>query len=166
MLSFVKQNIDKTVLLFNMTQVDKRIIEFLKKHHVLTLATSNQNFPYCANCFYVYSEENNMLIFTSDYETKHVNDLQQQSIVAGSIVLETTVIGKIQGVQFQGKIFEPKNELLSQVKKKYLGRFPIAMLMKTTLWVVDLTFLKFTDNRLGFGKKLIWGTEASEIQNG
>ena len=149
-----------------MTQVDKRIIEFIKKHHVLTLATSNQNIPYCANCFYVYSEENNMLIFTSDYPTKHVKDLKQQDIVAGSIVLETTVIGKIQGVQFQGKIFEPTNVLLDKVKKKYLTRFPIAMLMKTTLWVVDLTFLKFTDNRLGFGKKLIWGTESSEIQNG
>ena len=36
------------------------------------------------------------------------------------------------------------------------------MLMKTTLWVVDLSFLKFTDNRLGFGKKLIWGTIESE----
>jgi len=34
--------------------------------------------------------------------------------------------------------------------------------MKTNLWVVDLSFLKFTDNRLGFGKKLIWGKEASE----
>ena len=148
-----------------MTQVDNRIIEFLKKHHVLTLATSNQNIPYCANCFYVYSEEKNMLIFTSDYETKHVKDLKQQDIVAGSIVLETSVIGKIQGVQFQGKIFEPKDELLEIAKKKYLGRFPIAMLMKTTLWVVDLTFLKFTDNRLGFGKKIIWGTEASEKQH-
>ncbi|OFX88075.1 MAG: hypothetical protein A2W99_11000 [Bacteroidetes bacterium GWF2_33_16] len=145
-----------------MTQVDKRIVEFIKKHHVLTLATTYQNTPYCANCFYVYSEEDNILIFTSDYETKHVKDLQKQDIVAGSIVLETTVIGKIQGVQFQGKIFEPKDNLLDKVKKKYLTRFPIAMLMKTTLWVVDLSFLKFTDNRLGFGKKLIWGTIESE----
>jgi len=141
--------------------VDKRIIEFIKKHHVLTLATSNQNIPYCANCFYVYNEDENMLIFTSDYETKHVKDLQKKDIVAGSIVLETSVIGKIQGVQFQGKIYEPKDELLSKVKMNYLTRFPIAMLMKTTLWVVELNFLKFTDNRLGFGKKLIWGVEES-----
>lgn len=148
-----------------MTQVDKRIIEFIKNHHVLTLATSNQNIPYCANCFYVYSEEDNMLIFTSDYETKHVKDLKQQEIVAGSIVLETNIIGKIQGVQFQGKIYEPKDELLDKVKKKYLFRFPVAVLMKTTLWAVELSFLKFTDNRLGFGKKLIWGTEASEKQH-
>ncbi len=144
-----------------MKEVDQRIIEFINKHHVLTLATSKKNIPYCANCFYVYSEENNMLIFTSDYETKHIKDVLKQHIVAGSIVLETNVIGKIQGVQFQGKISEPKGDLLKKVKSRYLKRFPVAMLMKTTLWVVELTFLKFTDNRLGFGKKLIWGEEES-----
>ena len=36
------------------------------------------------------------------------------------------------------------------------------MLMKTNLWIVELSFLKFTDNRLGFGKKIYWGNEASE----
>lgn len=33
------------------------------------------------------------------------------------------------------------------------------MLMDTTLWVVDLTLIKFTDNRLGFGKKIVWQKE-------
>jgi uncharacterized protein len=35
-------------------------------------------------------------------------------------------------------------------------RFPVAALMDTRLWIVRLTFIKMTDNRLGFGKKLIW----------
>jgi len=146
-----------------MLEIDKRIIEFIDKHHVLTLATTRNNIPYCANCFYVYSKEVNGLIFTTDHETKHAQDAVQQKTVAGSIVLETNVIGKIQGVQFQGKMFEPKGDLLKEVKARYLKRFPVAMLMKTHLWVVELSFLKFTDNRLGFGKKLIWGREASEI---
>ncbi len=30
------------------------------------------------------------------------------------------------------------------------------MLMDTHLWVVSLTQIKMTDNRLGFGKKLLW----------
>jgi len=30
------------------------------------------------------------------------------------------------------------------------------MLMDTRLWIVSLTLIKMTDNRLGFGKKLIW----------
>ncbi len=39
------------------------------------------------------------------------------------------------------------------------------MLMETNLWIVELTYIKMTDNRLGFGKKLIWkkdGNVASE----
>ncbi len=145
-----------------MTEIDKRIIKFINKHHVLTLATTRKNIPYCANCFYVYFEDENMLVFTSDHETKHAQDALNQSIVGGSIVLETNVIGKIQGVQFQGKMYEPNDDLLKQVKARYLKRFPVAMLMKTNLWVVELSFLKFTDNRLGFSKKLIWGKEESE----
>ena len=144
-----------------MNQPDQRIIQFIKKHHVLTLATSYVNIPYCANCFYVYSEEDNMLIFTSDFETKHIRDILNQNIVAGSIVLETNVIGKIQGVQLQGKISEATGDMLKKARSKYLKRFPVAMLMKTNLWTVELTFLKFTDNRLGFGKKLIWGKAQS-----
>lgn len=145
-----------------MAEIDKRIIEFISKHHVLTLATTKKNIPYCANCFYVYYEDKNMLVFTTDHTTKHAQDAIEQNIVAGSIVLETNVVGKIQGVQFQGKMFEPQNELLKSVKARYLKRFPVAMLMKTNLWVLEISFLKFTDNRLGFGKKLIWGKEESE----
>ena len=145
-----------------MIEVDKRIIEFINKHHVLTLATSKNNVPYCANCFYVYHKEKNMLVFTTDHETKHAQDALQQGAVAGSIVLETNVVGKIQGLQLQGKMYEPQDELLKEVKSRYLKRFPVAMLMKTHLWVVELQFLKFTDNRLGFGKKLFWGEEQSE----
>ncbi len=136
---------------------DNRITKFIKKHHVLTLSTSNNNMAYCANCFYVYHESENALIFTSDMQTKHAQDAIKQNIVAGSIVLETNIIGKIQGVQFQGQMIQPKEELHKIAKNEYLKRFPIAMLMKTNIWIVKLSFLKFTDNRLGFGKKLIWG---------
>ena len=144
-----------------MNEIDKRIIEFINKHHVLTLATSQNNIPYSANCFYVYYEDENMLVFTTDHKTKHAQDALAQNKVAGSIVLETNVVGKIQGIQFQGIMHEPKDDLLKRVKARYLKRFPVAMLMKTNLWVIDLRFLKFTDNRLGFGKKLIWGKEES-----
>lgn len=138
---------------------DKRIAEFINEHHVLTLATSFDEEPYCANCFYVYIEEENSLIFTSDYDTKHIKQASHNIYVAGSIVLETNIIGKIQGVQFQGIISEPQGDSNEKARRAYLKRFPIAMLMKTTLWIVDLTYLKFTDNRLGFGKKIIWEKE-------
>jgi uncharacterized protein YhbP (UPF0306 family) len=34
------------------------------------------------------------------------------------------------------------------------------MLMETHLWLCDLVYIKMTDNRLGFGKKLIWMKDA------
>ena len=139
-----------------MKALNKRIVKFIKKHHVLTLATSKNNEPYCANCFYVFLEDENMLVFTSDIDTKHIKDSLKQNIVAGTIALETRIVGKIRGIQFIGIISKPTDELLKKAEKKYLKRFPYARLMDTTLWVVELTFIKMTDNRLGFGKKLIW----------
>ncbi len=139
-----------------MLTVDRRIIEFINEHHVLTLATSLENEPWCANCFYVYLEKENAFVFTSDMNTKHIQDSLQQALVAGSVVLETNSIGKIRGLQFQGEMVKLENGYLNAAKKAYLKRFPVAMLMKTTLWAVKPALLKFTDNRLGFGKKLLW----------
>ena len=135
---------------------ENRIVDFIHEHHVLTLATCVENNPWCANCFYVYLEDENCFVFTSDDATKHVKDVTVNSKVAGSVVLETKTVGKIRGIQFKGIMEIPKNELASKVKKAYLKKFPFAVLMKTTLWIVRPSYIKMTDNRLGFGKKLIW----------
>ncbi|MBI5219639.1 MAG: pyridoxamine 5'-phosphate oxidase family protein [Bacteroidia bacterium] len=139
-----------------MFNIDPKIIKFIKAHHVLTIATTVDNKPYCANCFYAYMEKENILVFTSDRDTKHAKDFLANSHVAGSIVLETKIIGKIQGIQFNGIISEPADDLFKQAKQRYLKRFPVAVLMNTTFWIVEPSFIKMTDNRLGFGKKLIW----------
>lgn len=136
--------------------IEKRIIRFFKKHHVLTIATTIINEPWCANCFYVYLEEENSLVFTTDPETRHGQEFIKNPLVAGSVVLETSIIGKIRGIQFQGIISEPKEKLLQKAKSAYLKRFPVAIFMDTHLWVVELTLIKMTDNRLGFGKKVVW----------
>ena len=123
---------------------------------MLTIATTAENEPWCANCFYVYLEEENALVFTTDADTRHGEEFLKNPLVAGSVVLETIVIGKIQGIQFQGLVSEPEGDMLSKAKWAYLKRFPPAALMDTHLWMVKLTLIKLTDNRLGFGKKLIW----------
>ena len=136
--------------------IDNKVIRFFRKHHVLTIATTVENEPWCANCFYVYLEEENALVFTTDSDTRHGKEFAKNPLVAGSVVLETMMIGKIRGIQFQGIVSEPEGRMLSKARSAYLKRFPPAVLMDTHLWVVKLTFIKMTDNRLGFGKKLIW----------
>lgn len=138
---------------------DKRIVDFINDHHVLTLATSVDDEPWCCNCFYVYIPEDNCFVITSDLTTKHIQHTAHNIFVAGSVVLETSTVGKIQGLQFTGVISAASGDQLKRVKKAYLKKFPVATLMKTTLWTVDATKLKLTDNRLGFGKKLNWEKE-------
>jgi len=140
--------------------IEERIVKFFRKHHVLTIATTVNNEPWCANCFYVYLEEENALVFTTDNDTRHGQEFVKNPLVAGSVVLETLIIGKIRGIQFQGMVSEPKEKMLQKAKSAYLKRFPMAALMDTRLWIVDLTFIKMTDNRLGFGKKVVWRKEA------
>ncbi len=143
-------------------KLDKIIIDFINEHHVLTLATSNENKPHACNCFYAFDIQDIVLICTSDTKTKHISDVLKNNFVAGSIVLETTKIGKIQGIQFYGYMFPAQNEKLEKYKKIYLKRFPFAVLKNSQLWYITLTYIKMTDNRLGFGKKLIWKKETSK----
>jgi len=136
--------------------MDERIIKFLRKHHVLSLATCHNNRPWCCQCFYACVERLCGLVFTSDTTTRHIAEALEQPHVAGSIVLETKIIGKLQGIQLEGKLIEADGELLKEIKTAYMKRFPYALLMDTKLWFLELHTVKMTDNRLGFGKKLYW----------
>lgn len=139
-----------------MNYPEKRIVDFIQDHHVLTLATSTNGQPWCANCFYTYLEEACAFVFTSDDSTRHIQEATQNGRVAGSVVLETSVVGKIRGLQFTGDLIIPEGELAKSAKRAYMKKFPFAALMDTTLWTLKLDHIKMTDNRLGFGKKLIW----------
>ena len=137
-------------------KVDLQIIDFINEHHLLTLATSQNNLPYCCNVFYVYDSLNNQLIFSSDPKTKHANDFITNINVAGSIALETKEVSKIQGVQLLGTIQELKGERLKIAKEQYINFFSYAANMDIHLWAMPLNFIKMTHNKLGFGKKLVW----------
>ncbi|MFI3330901.1 MAG: pyridoxamine 5'-phosphate oxidase family protein [Rikenellaceae bacterium] len=136
----------------------ERIEKFIAKHHVLTLASVSVDDkgiaePYCANMFYAYIADAKAFVFTSDVATRHISDVLNNDKVAGSVVLETSVVGKIQGLQFQGRIFKDSE---NKMKSAYLKKYPFAAVATLQLWALELSFMKFTDNRLGFGKKLIW----------
>ena len=136
--------------------MDERFVKFIKKHHVLTLATvSGEGMPYVANCFYAYDKERNLFIFTSDNTTRHGAEMEQNPNVALSIALETRVVGRIQGLQIEGKAERGD----SKAQATYIKRFPYAAVAPLSLWMVRPKMMKLTDNTLGFGKKLIWQSE-------
>ncbi|MEI6435994.1 MAG: hypothetical protein WCP32_14190 [Bacteroidota bacterium] len=148
---------------------EQRIIDFIGEHHLLTLAVSRDNIPWCASCYYAYLQSQNQFIITSDSDTRHIRDIidARQFRVAGAIALETSLVGKIRGIQFTGRISRMDEAPLKIAKAAYLKRFPIARLMPALhLWSIEPDYIKMTDNRLGFGKKLIWTTGLQETQAG
>lgn len=141
-----------------MKPVDQPILSFISDHHVLSLAVSRNHVPWCCSCFYCYLPERNLFVFTSDPDTRHIEDFIAggEGPVAGTIALETRITGKIRGIQFTGKMRRLTGQELREAKRVYLKNFPIARMTKLHLWGVEPTILKLTDNRLGFGKKLLW----------
>ncbi|MFV0345537.1 MAG: pyridoxamine 5'-phosphate oxidase family protein [Bacteroidales bacterium] len=143
-----------------MFKCDERISTFINEHNVLTLCTESAKGVWVAHCFYVFDEANMRLIFTSDPEnTRHGKEMARDGDVAIGIVLETTMVGKIQGIQIEAEAFQPKDEDYKAAKKMYTKRYPVSNVAKLHIWVADIYELKMTDNRLGFGKKLHWSRE-------
>lgn len=136
----------------------KRIKALLRRHHVLSIATVSERGPWCASCFYAWDEVNNTLVITTETTTRHGSEFLTNPSVAGTIALETWRVGMIRGIQFTGTVSQPSGEELSRAKKIYLLRFPYAALTDLHLWVIALDHIKLTDNRLGFGKKILWST--------
>lgn len=136
--------------------MDKKIIEYIDKNKVLTIATSIDNQPYCAICFYVFDKENKVLIFLSDDVTRHISEALKNKQVAGTITTKVTTVAKIQGVQFTGEFINPDEIETVNFYEKYYSKFPFAKAKPSPIWGIKLIAIKMTDNTLGFGKKLLW----------
>jgi Uncharacterized protein conserved in bacteria len=140
--------------------MERRIEEFILEHHLLTFSSGSNGQVWCASAFYTYNSAEKQFIITSEEKTKHIQLALPSMEVAGNIALETEKIGIIRGLQFSAKLIKGglKEKLL------YLKRFPYAVLKGGDLWILEITEAKFTDNRLGFGKKLYWrrGDETAE----
>lgn len=138
------------------SQLPDKIAAFIEEHHVLTLATTRDSKPWTAHCFYVFDSERSCFYIASDTTTRHGQEALENSDIAGAIVLETKTVGKIRGLQFSGSMKIPTGTEAKHAKKMYISRFPFAVLTKTQMWAIHMSYAKYTDNRLGFGTKLIW----------
>jgi hypothetical protein len=137
-------------------KMDEQIATFLKEQSVVNFATSVNDIPYCASCYYAYVPGAELLVFKSDTDTKHIEDALKNNNVAGTVVPDKIAISKIKGIQFSGLFKAAEGSLGEKAKKAYLSKFPVAGLFRGTIWVIELSRVKFTDNTLVFGKKILW----------
>ena len=135
--------------------MDKEIIEFIATNKVAAVCGAENNKPHCFNCFYAYMEEENCIVFKSSESTKHMNILSKNNVVAGTIHSPDISIAKVQGIQFDG-IIVSKNNNLFEAAKTYYARYPFALAVPGTLWIIRLNTIKYTNTVNGINNKLKW----------
>lgn len=139
-----------------MNPINNNIKDFLEKNQVSTVCFSDNNKPYCINCFYAVDVINAILIFKSSYGTTHDAFVKPGLHSAGTILADQVDITKLKGIQFTGILLNQQEIHNHKSHTLYLKRFPLSLAMPGYLWGVQLEYIKFTDNSFGFGNKTIW----------
>jgi hypothetical protein len=129
------------------------INSFIQEHHVMSLATTVNDALSVCSLFYVYIASLESFVVASSPKTTHIKHIEKNLRVAGNIFLETKKVGEIKGIQFRGEFFKLES---STLKMHYFKKFPYAIALNPTLWQIKVNYFKMTDNKLGFGKKLVW----------
>ncbi|EJF5337409.1 YhbP family protein [Salmonella enterica] len=125
---------------------------WLAKQHVVTWCVHHEGELWCANAFYLFDAQNVALYLLTDDKTRHAQMSGACAPVAGTVNGQPKTVARIRGVQFKGEI----RRLEGEESKAYLRRFPVARVLPAPVWEIRLDEIKFTDNTLGFGKKLHW----------
>ena len=140
----------------NSNPIPIAISNFIREQSCATICTVNENHePYCFSCLYAYDDENNCIYFKSQDNTTHIQNLNINSLVSGSILEDRLNINMIRGIQFTANVIpiEHGYNLKSDI---YYLRIPIAHNIPGKIWQLRFIKIKLTDNSKGFGYKTIW----------
>ena len=140
--------------------MNERISNFILKQTCASICCMDEKgHPYCFTCFYSFDSEEMLLHYKSSTETRHSVLLLRHPLVAGTILPDSLSILQIRGIQFEGFILPFDHSHTKNASSHFHQKHPVALAMPGEIWTVKLTSIKFTDNTLGFGKKLIWSRE-------
>ena len=118
--------------------------------------------PYCFTCFYAVDLEKGLLYFKSSPDSNHAGFLLQNQSVAGTILPDKLNKLQVKGIQLEGQVLAFDHPSAKSAALQYYKTNPMAVAMPGEVWTVQLNRIKYTDNTLGFGKKIIWERPVSE----
>ncbi len=130
---------------------------FLNGNKVASICfVTDKNVPYCITCFYYFDKSSLSLIFKSSKGTTHDAFIKKGTIISGTILPDKVDLINLKGTQFSAVLMS-ENEINEHgLKAKYTKKYIISSAMPGYIWAARLTFVKHTDNSLGFGSKTIW----------
>jgi uncharacterized protein len=146
--------------------IKQQVLEYLRTHNTMTLATCAGEVPWAATVF--YASEQWKLYFFSVPQSRHCQNLAVNSRVAVTIQEDYKDWRRIKGIQLEGKGLLV-DSILEKTKAMavYAGKYPEVMKLFTTpgSGVFYQAFLKvkfycvvpekmfYIDNEQGFGKR-------------
>jgi hypothetical protein len=145
------------------------VLEFLRRHSVLTLATCGSDGPGAAAVFYACDGLD--LFFLSAPNTRHGRHLAEDSRVAATVQEHFEDWSRISGVQLGGTALRLHGDAALHAQRQYAARFPaifdssqagspISAAMAKVYWHrFECTHVRFIDNSLGFGHRDEWSRE-------
>ncbi|ENQ7059291.1 YhbP family protein [Salmonella enterica] len=140
------------------------ISRWLAKQHVVTWCVCHEGELWCANAFYLFDAQHVAFYLLTDDKTRHAQMSGAHAPVAGTVNGQPKTVARIRGVQFKGEIRRLEGQESDAARKAYLRRFPVARVLPAPVWEIRLDEIKFTDNTLGFGKKMRWLRDSSAQQ--
>jgi uncharacterized protein YhbP (UPF0306 family) len=137
--------------------MNENIDAFIQEHTCANIACLDaNNQPYCFSCFYAVDIQEGLLYFKSSTDTNHAAFLLSNPIVAGTILPDKLNKLQVKGIQLEGIVLSFDHEQAKNAARNYYKAHPIAMAMSGEVWTIQINRIKYTDNTLGFGKKIIW----------
>lgn len=144
--------------------VPAAILDHLRDHHVLGLCVVDAEGPWAASCFYAVDPEAMVLVVLTSTTTRHGRRMAETPEVAGTIAGQPDRIIDIRGIQFRATARVLDGEARQAALDLYRARHPVARLMRSDVWALTLREVKYTDNKLVFGRKISWSRPRSAAE--
>jgi uncharacterized protein len=142
----------------------EKIDEYIKQQSCANVCCIDEKgLPYCFSCFYTYNLNEKLLYYKSSLDAHHSKIILKNPVIAGTILPDKLNKLQVRGLQFRGIVLQPKHPLAKNASTLYYKKNPIAIAMPGEIWAIQIYNIKFTDTRLGFGKKLTWRREEKEV---
>src|SRR4026207_1160056 len=148
------------------TDLKQQILEYLRSHNTMTLATTHGDLPWAATVF--FANEDFHLYFFSAPESRHCQNLAANPRVGVTIQEDYQDWRKIKGIQIEGRVklvdgVIDKAKAMAIYARKYPGIIKLftdpasgifhKAFLKVKFYCVETDRIFFIDNEQGFGKR-------------
>lgn len=142
--------------------IPEKIVDFIYRHHVVSIACHSSSDFWAASCFYAFEHSTERLIILTDKNTRHGKLMLNTPIVSGTIAAQPLDVRDIEGVQFRAEATLLTGEQHMVALQRYLSKHPIAQGKVSDVWALSLIELKHTENRIAFAQKCEWKKKTAD----